>query len=338
MIELNKIFVCEFITGGGLCAEPLPTSLAREGALMRDALLQDLAALPYEVCTTVDARLSPPAHGAYVTVHAASDVWKVWQQQIQSVDAVFLIAPETDSLLHYLTQMVTLQGKLLLGCGLDAIEITSNKMATYLALKQTGITTIATFTVAHWIKHERIKHDTLKKDVTWLAKPNDGAGCEATVCFDDAENLMHWLIHNKKQNSHIIQPFQVGTPASISCVMHQGQAQLLSCNAQIIELNQHTLSFKGVIVNAMREYWQVFELIANQIASAFPSLAGYVAIDVIVNEDEVFVVEINPRLSTSYAGLREATGQNPAELIINTLTQPAYRWPNLQQNVVTILA
>ena len=338
MIELNKILVCEFITGGGLCAQPLPTTLAREGALMRDALLQDLADLSYEVCTTVDARLSPPVHCAYVTVHADSDVWKVWQQQIQSVDAVFLIAPETDSLLHYLTQIVTLQGKLVLGCDLNAIEITTNKMATYLALKQAEITTISTFTVANWIKHERIKHEALKKIVTWLAKPNDGAGCEATVSFDDAENLMHWLMHNKKQNSHIIQPFQVGTPASISCVMHQGHAQLLSCNAQIIEINQHTLSFKGVIVNGMREYWQTFELIANQIASAFPSLAGYVGIDVIVNEDEVFVVEINPRLTTSYVGMCEATAQNPAELIINTLTQPDYRWPSLQQNVVTILA
>ena len=333
MIELNKIFVCEFITGGGLCAEPLPTTLAREGALMRDALLQDLANLSYEVCTTVDARISSPTHCVYVMVQADEDVWKIWQQQMQGVDAVFLIAPESDNLLHYLTQMAALQDKLILGCGLDAIEITSNKMATYLALKQVGITTIATFTVEHWIKHE-----ALKKNVAWLAKPNDGAGCEATVSFDDAENLMHWLKHNKKQNSHIIQPFQVGTPASISCVMHQGRARVLSCNAQIIEINQHTLSFKGVIVNGMREYWQAFELMANQVASAFLGLAGYVGIDVIVNENTIFVVEINPRLTTSYVGLHEATGQNPAKLIINTLTQPDYQWPNLQQNVVTILA
>ena len=333
MIELNKICVCEFITGGGLCAEPLPTTLAREGALMRDALLQDLANLSYEVYTTVDARLSPPTQCIYVTVQADEDVWKIWQQQMQGVDAVFLIAPETDNLLHYLTQMAALQDKLILGCDLDAIEIATNKIATYLALKKAGIATIATFKVEHWIEHE-----ALKKNVAWLAKPNDGAGCEATVSFDDAENLMHWLIHNKKQSSHIIQLFQVGTPASISCMIHQGQARVLSCNAQIIEINQHTLSFKGVIVNGMREYWQAFELMANQIASAFPGLAGYVGIDVIVNENTVFVVEINPRLTTSYVGLREATGQNPAKLIINTLTQLDYQWPNLQQNVVTILA
>ena len=331
MLELNKIFVCEFITGGGLCGASLPASLASEGALMRDALLRDLSTLPYEIVMTIDARLSPPAHCEYVTVQAHDDIWQVWKAQIEQADAVFLIAPETNGLLHYLTQIASTQGKLVLGCGLESILISSDKMATYLTLKLAGIATIATFNAAYWMQHE-----ALMESGTFLAKPNDGAGCDATVCFDDAEKLMHWLVQNKKQHSHIIQPFQAGTPASISCVMYQGCAQLLSCNTQIIELINHTLSFKGVIVNGMRAHWQAFALIANQIAKAFPSLAGYVGIDVIVQNQQIFVVEINPRLSTSYAGLREATGVNTAELMINTLTQPAYQWPSLQKNVVTI--
>ena len=331
MLKINKIFVCEFITGGGFCGEALPTSLAREGALMRDALLRDLSTLAYEVFTTVDARLMPPAHCLCLKVKADDDIWQIWQTQIEQADAVFLIAPETDGLLHYLTQMATLRGKLVLGCGLDSIVNTSDKMATYLALKLAGIATISTFNVDYWMEHE-----VSSEHITWLAKPNDGAGCEATMCFDNAENLMHWLVHNKKQHSYIIQPFQDGTPASISCVMHQGRARLLSCNKQIIDINNHTLSFKGVVVNGMRDHQQPFEQIANQIAKVFPSLAGYVGIDVIVQDDHVFVLEINPRLTTSYAGLRESIGANPAELIINTLTKPDFQWPSLQQKVVTI--
>ena len=298
---------------------------------MRDALLRDLSALPYEVCITIDARLMPPESYLCLKVKADDDIWPIWQAQIAEADAVFLIAPETDGLLHYLTQMATLQSKLVLGCGLDSIVTTSDKMATYLVLKLAGIATISTFYVDYWMEHE-----ALNKQITWLAKPNDGAGCEATMCFDNAENLMHWLTQNKKQSSHIIQPFVMGTPASISCVMHQGRAQLLSCNKQIIDINNHALSFKGVLVNGMCEHWQAFQQIANQIAAAFSSLAGYVGIDVIVQHDKIFVVEINPRLSISYAGLRESIGANPAELIINTLIQPNYQWPSLQQKVVTI--
>ena len=61
------------------------------------------------------------------------------------------------------------------------------------------------------------------------------------------------------------------------------------------------------------------------------------SIDLIVTLDnEIKVIEINSRLTTSYVGITEATGVNPAELVINTLTEENFKWPNLQQNVVTI--
>lgn len=338
MKELKKIFVCEFITGGGLNAQALPESLAKEGALMRDTLLYDLSNLPYRVSTTVDARLSSPKYCAEcVKLSSNDDVWQVWKTQMQNVDAVWLIAPETNSILHYFTQiaehtkMAGLANPLILGCGLKSIEISSDKLATYLALKQANILTVPTYTIQNWPKG----------DGSWLAKPNDGAGCEDTVCFDSALDLMHWLVQNNKLETHVIQPFKTGVPASVSCVMHRGQAQLLSCNKQLINMSQHTLSYKGSEINGMCEHWHAFERIANDIAMALPDLAGYVGIDVIVennghDNDKIFVLEINPRLTISYAGLREATGVNPAELIINTLTDPNFKWPTLQQNIVYI--
>ena len=294
---------------------------------MRDALLHDLSSLPYHVSTTVDARLSIPKYCAEcVKVSAGDDVWQVWKTQMQSADAVWLIAPETDGILHYFTQIAALQAKLVLGCGLESIEISSDKLATYLALKQADILTLPTYTYQNWPK----------SDSSWLAKPNDGAGCEDTVCFDNAENLMHWLVQNNKLLTHVIQPYKTGVPASISCVIHHAKAQLLSCNSQLIEINNHRLGYQGSIVNGMREHWPAFEVLANEIASAIPGLAGYVGIDVIVNNHSVYALEINPRLTTSFAGLRKATGANPAELIINTLTQPDFKWPKLQQNIVNI--
>lgn len=327
MLKIKNIFVCEFITGGGLNAQPLADSLAEEGALMRDALLYDLSSLSYRISTTVDARLSDPRYCAEcVKVSAGDDVWQVWKTLMQSADAVWLIAPETDGILHYLTQIAALQGKLVLGCELVSIEVCSDKLATYLALKQADILTLPTYTYQNW----------RRSDSGWLAKPIDGAGCEDVVYYDDAEDLNHWLVQHNKLLTHVIQPYKVGVPASISCVMYRGKAQLLSCNRQLIEINNHRLSYQGSIINGMCEHWQAFEVLANQIAIAIPGLAGYVGIDVIVNNHSVYALEINPRLTTSFAGLREATGTNPAELIINTLTQPDYKWPKLQQNIVNI--
>lgn len=317
--------MCEFITGGGLCAEPLSESLAREGALMRNALLRDLVGLPYHISTTADVRLASP-RCEHIVVNPEDDVWQVWEKQIKNVDAVWFIAPETEGVLHYLTQLATRQGKLVLGCGLESIKVTSEKMATYLALEAAGIATIPTYSFENWPKSHWI----------WLAKPNDGAGSNDAVCFNNADDLQDWIVRNDKQHTHVIQPYQPGDSASISCVIKNGKAQLLSCNSQEIDINNHKLRYKGGVINGMSQHWARFEFVANQIAEVIPGLAGYVGIDVIVDGDEVFIVEINPRLTTSYVGLRESIGINPAELIINTLTRPGFKWPKLQKNLVNI--
>lgn len=337
---IKKLFVCEFITGGGLCGEPLAKSLVSEGALMRDALLQDLSQLPYEISITLDVRLIDPSlckavcmcKTACITVNKNDDVWQIWQAQMQAADAVWIIAPETGGALKKLTQLAEnikkddLQPLLVLGCGLASIEISSKKMTTYLALEAAGIASIPTYTIENWPKSHRI----------WLAKPNDGAGCNDTACFNNADDLENWIENYHKQITHVIQAFQPGDAASISCVMQRGKAHLLSCNSQHIEINNQMLNYTGGVVNGMRDYWLQFEFLANKIAAALPDLAGYVGIDVIVDDDEIIVVEINPRLTTSYIGLRESIGINPAELIINMLTQPDFVWPTLQRNLVNI--
>lgn len=294
---------------------------------MRDALLHDLSELDYDILTTVDGRLSAPKQCKdCLVIEQDDDVWQIWQAQMQVADAVWLIAPETGGVLKKLTQMAALQGAPILGCGLDSINVCSKKMTTYLALEAAGITSITTYTVDNWPKSHWI----------WLAKPNDGAGCSDTVCFNNADDLQDWIDDNHKQATHVIQAFQPGDAASISCVMRNGKAHLLSCNTQHIDINNQMLSYNGGVINGMRDYWPPFEFIANKIAKAMPDLAGYVGIDLIVDDDEIIVVEINPRLTSSYIGLRESIGANPAELIINTLTEPGFVWPSLQRNLVAI--
>jgi tyramine---L-glutamate ligase len=324
---IKKIFVCEFITGGGLCAEHLPEAMAKEGALMRDALLEELSYLPYVVYTSVDARLIAPKNVAKcISIQPDENIWQVWEAQIKDADAVWVIAPETDGLLQYLTQLVIRHDKLLLGCGLVSVKIASEKLTTCLTLQKAGIATLPTYTFDNW----------QKSDITWLAKPNDGAGCDDVVCFDDADELQDWLTQNGRQHTHVIQAFQEGTHASISCVMYKGMAEVLSCNTQLIDVENKALQFKGCIVNGMKLYWQQFQAIAQQVAQAMPDLAGYVGLDVIVKDREIFVIEINPRLTTSYAGLHRATRVNLAEIIINTFTKQEFIWPKLKKNKVAV--
>jgi predicted ATP-grasp superfamily ATP-dependent carboligase len=56
----------------------------------------------------------------------------------------------------------------------------------------------------------------------------------------------------------------------------------------------------------------------TKIASALPELWGYVGIDLIENT-QTWVLEINPRLTTSFVGIYDALGINIVEAVLQLL-------------------
>ena len=75
---------------------------------------------------------------------------------------------------------------------------------------------------------------------------------------------------------------------------------------------------QGITVNAYRRDAANFQALSRQIAQALPGLWGYIGVDLIrANDGALTVLEINPRLTTSYCGLRDAVGINVAELLLS---------------------
>ena len=52
---------------------------------------------------------------------------------------------------------------------------------------------------------------------------------------------------------------------------------------------------------------------------AIPGLWGYVGVDLMLAKEGPVVLEINPRLTTSYCGLRRALGINTAAMVLDLL-------------------
>jgi predicted ATP-grasp superfamily ATP-dependent carboligase len=323
MASKLKVFVCEFITGGGLYNAPLPPSLAREGDAMLGALLADLLQLPeVEVATTRDPRLSAPALPVRVET-AQENIWELWERCIADADAIWPIAPETGGVLERISTMA--DSKSLLGCTPSAIRIAASKRATALHLEKAGIAVVPT-----WLPSE-----FAPRPGRFVAKPDDGVGCEDTKVFDSADALRLWI--TQRSATHVIQPWLAGEAASLSMICRNGRAQLLSCNRQLIELTDGTIHYRGSLLNGFAQHWSVFERLAQQVASAMPELAGYVGVDVMVDQSGLTVLEINPRLTTSYAGLHQATGLNPAGLVLDLLYNGRMIEPNkIQRNLVQV--
>jgi len=336
-----KLFVCEFITGGGLCAEALPESLVKEGVLMRDALLRDLVELDgYEIITMHDNRLdaSPLVKSSMPVENQFNDAFI---NMLTQVDLVWLIAPETGGVLLKLSKICYEADVTFLGCEFDATLIGTSKSLTYEALQEAKIFTVPVIAGedfvldADFIFAQSIQHLNTGR---WVAKPEDGAGCDGIKIFDNLQKLMDWLKQYDRYLNYLIQPYQQGIAASFSMICRGGKGWLLSCNEQHVLGDSDTFSLKGVTVNGTQAYWQRFETLARKIAKMLPDASGYIGVDVIIDteSDTIYVVEINPRLTTSYAGMREAIGHNPAKIILESIKDSKFIMPVLQRNVVKI--
>src|SRR5205823_3360911 len=58
--------------------------------------------------------------------------------------------------------------------------------------------------------------------------------------------------------------------------------------------------------------------VAQQTIDCVPGLRGYVGVDIVLGETD-WLIEINPRLTTSYVGLRALAEGNLAELMVRVV-------------------
>lgn len=306
-----RVFVCEFITGGGLSGEPLPSRLVREGDMMLQAVLRDLLATDQvELVTTRDVRLGSMALPVGMeSVSASTPVWDCWRCCIREVDAVLAIAPETHGVLERISRFVLAEDRLLLGSRPESIRVTASKMETARTLARYGIPAIVSSEL-----DERLPKST----TGWVVKPDDGVGCENTFYFETRKDLDPW-IRSSTQQGYIIQPFIAGVPASVSLLCRDGSARILACNRQLVEVAGGRIRYTGNAINALACHMSSLVPIITDTVCAFPGLWGYVGVDIILSGGGPVVVEINPRVTTAYVGLRQSIRQNPARLMLDLL-------------------
>lgn len=322
-----KILIFEYINGGGFADTELPPSLAREGWLMLNAVLNDLRASgEHEITVLLDKRcVAYVPHGInIITVLPQDDVLAVFTEALQHCDGVLPIAPETEQILWTLCMTVEQAGKKLLSSSSSAVAKTADKMETFRVLSAHTIPTVASYRLD--------KHPHFYEQGT-VIKTRDGAGCEnCFVCYneDDFERL---LLSLQNPEHYLIQPFISGVALSLSVLFNNGTAQLLCVNRQFISIHENQrLKLTGCEVNCHMEK-TAFQAIVERIAHAFPDLWGYVGIDLIKQDDHLLVVEINPRLTSSYTAIHEALGLNVMELVMQLLAGDAHPLPTNDQTI-----
>ena len=303
-----EIFLCEFITGGGLHQVPLPDGLAHEGEIMRRALIHDMHGSGItNIVTTSDYRLARDTDEKRI-IGEHDNVWDVWRTIMQKVDAVWPIAPETGGALLRLTELAIDSGCMLYNSMPEGVELTASKYKTYQHLVGHQIPAIETVTVGEPIPDS---------GDGWILKPDDGVGGENCHYFSKRKALEEGIAALDSKDNYIVQPFTRGTPASLSLLCHQQYGKLIACNRQQFVFHNSQGCLEGIIVNGLSEHWALMEPVAEAIILAVPRLAGYVGVDLVLTESGPLIVEINPRLTTSYVGLGRSLGMNPVAMIMD---------------------
>ncbi|MEE9412748.1 MAG: ATP-grasp domain-containing protein [Methylococcales bacterium] len=310
-----KILILEFITGGGMVDMPLPENLVTEGQLMLDAIVTDMLELEQINLTVLrDARLPNSSlmdedqNYDCILVTPDQGFQTIWEQTIRQVDAVLPIAPEGMGILSGLCADVETADKFLLNSSSNAVDITSSKLETCRVLQRAGIPVIQTQPLA----------EPPSISPPWVIKPDDGVGCDNVMVIDDRQALNDF-IQASMRDDLILQPWVVGQAASLSVVFSKKNACLLTYNKQLIETKQGRVFLKGCQVGEQTRHWKLYQSFVKRIAKCFPGLKGYVGIDIIETNEGPVIVEINPRLTTSYAGIHKALGINPARIILQNI-------------------
>ena len=317
-----KLFVYEHITSGALINELLPPSLAREGNDILQATINDFLQLnSIELTILRDKRLAKLNNHDKIHCHIVDneeDFQQLYRKTIHTTDFVLPIAPETDNVLSTIQEEILSTGKGLLACQPDATRICGDKYSCYQKLHNANFRTIHTLLASDWVEKQ---FDAS----AYIVKPRDGAGCIDSLIFADKTSLSQYLSKQTGNLSQqLVQPYTTGQAISLSVLYSENDSIILAINQQHINYDNGFIQFEGCTVNGITEAQFTFSQahqLTEQLRQIINGLWGFVGIDLILNDDAATLVDINPRLTTSYVALHQSLEYNPAQLLLNVLNK-----------------
>ncbi len=308
-----NVLVHEYISGGGWPEPELPKGLAGEGLAMLRAVLADFRAWGgAKVTTTRDRRLAEVSLAADRVVDLAPENHStVLEQLAGQCTAALIIAPETDGILARLSALMESRGVRLLGSSPHGVAVAADKWECHQRFIQAGLPTPDTWRV----NRDGARKTAEKIGFPLVIKPVDGVGCEGVSLIPDAFSLHLALEKTSLYGNYLLlQRYIDGDHASASLLVAGNDILCLSLNRQSIEIGT-PFSYQGGVVPFTRVKHKEAIGLAKCAAALVPGLKGYIGVDILITDKGCYLIEINPRLTTSYIGLRQVVNINLVKAI-----------------------
>jgi len=309
-----RIFLYEWVTGGGLVEQSgsLPQSLLIEGASMLSALAADFNAIDdAQAVVLKDIRLDdlPLPNCEIIEVHSDSHHHGEFEQLAAEADHTLVVAPEIDDILYHTLERARAAGARLLASDAEFILLTSDKHKTALHLQRAGVPVPEAVVIA--ADKERLPHDFTYPAVI---KPVHGAGSQHTLLVASAGDEPPPYPWPRR-----LEQYCPGMAMSVAFLCGPAHRTALPACHQHLSSDGRFSYTGGALLQDLQLARRATTL-AERALDALPAAIGYVGLDLVLGKladgSEDVVIEVNPRITTSYVGLRAATEDNLAAAMI----------------------
>lgn len=229
----------------------------------------------------------------------AVDNYFTFLEKAKGFDYIIAIAPPPELIaIHRILRDV------ILGPAPEVVEVLSNKYRAITILDNCGLKTPQTIATCD----DSFNVDLSKLDFPVVVKPLMSAGAECVYVVRDIEDLSN--VVSKVRNCDpegcvAIQEYIEGVHGSISIVTYNGVDHLYSLNLQLISISNNRVTYHGNIV-PIRDHKvnNTAKFVAKKLLNCV-RLKGYIGIDVVWNQKGMYIVEVNPRFTTSGIAMAE---------------------------------
>jgi len=299
---MQKILIYEYITGGGLINEDLTSDLMHEAILIIKSLYRSGENSKYFECDhLLDYRLKDFYKDNSIIIKNKDDLYNT--NFLRKYNYVLPVMPESNLKLYDYAKFLESNKINMLLSDSKTIKMCSDKYEFYKFICNNKLNTVKTY----------LKYTKNMYGKRFVIKDRYGVGCSYVEITKDINKL------STINSNNIIQDYIVGQDYSLSVFFTRAGFKLLTINKQLIRINQNDQMYlSGIMVNIKHDFYIKFVSIISKIKNIFPGLRGFVGIDLLVNDKEIFIIEINPRLTTSFVGVYDTLGINIIDLIINS--------------------
>ncbi|MFH1300929.1 MAG: ATP-grasp domain-containing protein [Planctomycetota bacterium] len=329
-----NVFVSEYLCSGACEESRADESLLTEGAAMLDAVIADLLEMPdcrVTTCVQKDLDLSVfqrEGEDGRFQIHRVREPGEeqdYFDQSCLQADVVWIIAPEFDEILYSRTARAIELGAKVVGPELAAIQLTADKWRLFEFLNELSLPTIPTS-----LPESELSPPPY--ELPCIIKHRFGAG---GLGLQRLTQPVEWLValSDLQENGvdYIVQPFVFGQLLSTVVLFSSERREIFPIGEQHI-CWESGYEYQGGMLPAelnAKETRSIQQLL-ERVCDALPGLAGYIGVDLLLpdsNPAQPLIVEINPRLTTSYTGYRYFTQDNLAERIVDSETKyPPLSW------------